>query len=74
MDLVDLTCQHYNIAKHPKLRAMLGVDIMEPREIFKFMKGLIFPIVEDEYGNKTVQFSDPAYSKTNSLITPDFAI
>ncbi|CDW91305.1 phd zinc finger-containing protein [Stylonychia lemnae] len=47
-DLVDLQCHHYNISRHPKLRAMLGVDVMESREIFKYLKGLVTPFSVEE--------------------------
>ncbi|TNV84102.1 hypothetical protein FGO68_gene3647 [Halteria grandinella] len=47
-DMVDLQCHHYNIARHPKMRAMLGVDILESREIFKYLKGLIMPFSVEE--------------------------
>ena len=47
-DLVDLQCHHYNVSRHPKLRAMLGVDILESREIFKYLRGLIMPFSVEE--------------------------
>eukprot|EP00347_Sterkiella_histriomuscorum_P006488 403352576 len=55
-DLVDLQCHHYNISRHPKLRAMLGVDVMESREIFKYLKGLVnpFSVEEREAQRKTL--------------------
>ena len=47
-DLVDLHCHHYNVSRHPKLRAMLGVDILESREIFRYLRGLIMPFSVEE--------------------------
>ena len=47
-DLVDLQCHHYNISRHPKLRAMLGVDILESREIFRYLRGLVMPFSVEE--------------------------
>jgi hypothetical protein len=42
-DIIDLHCHQYNVSRHPRLRALLGIDVLQCYDIFKHLRGLIIP-------------------------------
>ena len=43
-DFIDLKIHHYLIYRHPKLKAMLGVDSLHPKNLFKYLRKMLVPI------------------------------
>lgn len=43
-DFCDLKAHHYLVYRHPKLKAMLGVDSLHPKNLFKYLRKMLVPI------------------------------
>ena len=43
-DFCDLKAHHYLVYRHPKLKAMLGVDTLHPKNLFKYLRKMLVPI------------------------------
>ena len=44
-DIVDLHCHRYNVSRCPKLRQLLGCDVMQTFDLWKHLRGLVRPFV-----------------------------
>ena len=47
-DIVDLHCHQYNVSRNPRLRALLGIDVMQSYDIWRYLRGLIKPFSVQE--------------------------
>jgi hypothetical protein len=43
-DFIDLKVHHYLIYRNPKLKAMLGIDSLHPKNMFKYLRKMLVPI------------------------------
>ena len=43
-DFMDLKTHHYLVYRHPKLKAMLGVDSVHPKNLFRYLRKMLMPI------------------------------
>ncbi len=43
-DFIDLKVHHYLIYRNPKLKSMLGIDSLHPKNMFKYLRKMLVPI------------------------------